>query len=134
MFHRFGRLTVGGDAQHRRQLDELMILGIDAVVGDHVDRMADALDAYYIRGVSHNISFLNALIAHPRFREGRLSTNFIAEEYPEVAEWINNWSMSDDELHELENIMFNEKGGEDNDAAVLEWLELHPDYVANIVG
>ncbi|MEO8445214.1 MAG: acetyl/propionyl/methylcrotonyl-CoA carboxylase subunit alpha [Gammaproteobacteria bacterium] len=47
-----------------------------------IDRMADALDAYYIRGVSHNISFLNALVSHPRFREGRLSTNFIAEEYP----------------------------------------------------
>ena len=43
----------------------------------------DALDAYYIRGVSHNISFLNALILHPRFREGHLTTNFIAEEYPE---------------------------------------------------
>jgi propionyl-CoA carboxylase alpha chain len=45
--------------------------------------MGDALDAYYIRGVSHNISFLNALIAHPRFIEGRLTTNFIAEEYPD---------------------------------------------------
>ena len=48
-----------------------------------IDRMGDALDAYYIRGVNHNISFLNALIAHPRFREGRLTTNFIAEEYPD---------------------------------------------------
>jgi len=48
-----------------------------------IDAMADALDAYYIRGVSHNISFLNALIMHPRFREGRLTTNFIAEEYPD---------------------------------------------------
>jgi propionyl-CoA carboxylase alpha chain len=46
-----------------------------------IDRMSDALDAYHIRGVSHNISFLNALVSHPRFREGRLSTNFIAEEY-----------------------------------------------------
>ncbi|NND53446.1 MAG: acetyl/propionyl/methylcrotonyl-CoA carboxylase subunit alpha [Gammaproteobacteria bacterium] len=45
--------------------------------------MAEALDAYYIRGVSHNISFLNALIAHPRFIEGRMTTNFIAEEYPD---------------------------------------------------
>ncbi len=50
---------------------------------DAIDNMADALDAYYIRGVSHNISFLNALIMHPRFREGRLTTNFIAEEYPD---------------------------------------------------
>ena len=48
-----------------------------------IENMAEALDAYYIRGVSHNISFLNALIMHPRFREGRLTTNFIAEEYPE---------------------------------------------------
>jgi propionyl-CoA carboxylase alpha chain len=33
--------------------------------------------------VSHYIIFLNSLIAHPRFLEGRLSTNFIAEEYPD---------------------------------------------------
>jgi propionyl-CoA carboxylase alpha chain len=31
----------------------------------------------------HNISFLNALISHPRFRAGELTTNFIAEEYPD---------------------------------------------------
>ncbi len=48
-----------------------------------IDKMVDALDSYYIRGVSHNISFLNALMVHPRFKEGRLTTNFIAEEYPE---------------------------------------------------
>ena len=48
-----------------------------------IENMNNALDEYYIRGVSHNISFLNALIAHPRFLEGRLTTNFIAEEYPD---------------------------------------------------
>ena len=48
-----------------------------------IARMNDALDAYYIRGVAHNISFLNAIFAHPRFIEGRLTTNFIAEEYPD---------------------------------------------------
>ena len=48
-----------------------------------IENMADALDEYYIRGVNHNISFLNALILHPRFKEGRLTTNFIAEEYPD---------------------------------------------------
>lgn len=47
------------------------------------DRMVDALDAYYIRGVNHNISFLNALMVHPRFVAGNLTTNFIAEEYPD---------------------------------------------------
>ena len=46
-------------------------------------RMNDALDAFCIRGPSHNIGFLNALIAHPRFRAGNLSTGFIAEEYPD---------------------------------------------------
>jgi propionyl-CoA carboxylase alpha chain len=47
------------------------------------DRMVEALDAYYIRGVSHNISFLNALMVHPRFVAGNLTTNFIAEEFPD---------------------------------------------------
>ena len=36
-----------------------------------------------IQGVSHNIGFLAALVAHRRFREGRLTTGFIAEEYPD---------------------------------------------------
>ena len=47
------------------------------------DRMRAALDGFYVRGLSHNISFLAALIVHPRFRAGRLTTNFIAEEYPD---------------------------------------------------
>jgi propionyl-CoA carboxylase alpha chain len=44
--------------------------------------MRRALDAYYIRGVSHNIPFLASVLGKTRFEEGRLSTNFIAEEYP----------------------------------------------------
>jgi propionyl-CoA carboxylase alpha chain len=44
--------------------------------------MQDALDEYLIRGIKHNISFLAAIMAHPRFRAGRLSTDFIAQEYP----------------------------------------------------
>jgi len=48
-----------------------------------IRKMQQALDEYYIRGVQHNISFLNALMVHPRFLEGRLTTNFIAEEYPD---------------------------------------------------
>ena len=48
-----------------------------------IERMVEALDNYYIRGVNHNISFLNALMVHPRFIEGRLSTNFIADEFPD---------------------------------------------------
>jgi propionyl-CoA carboxylase alpha chain len=47
-----------------------------------IDHMREALNEFYIRGVSHNISFLAALMEHPRFKEARLSTNLIAEEYP----------------------------------------------------
>ncbi len=47
------------------------------------NRMQRALDEFLIEGVQHNIPFLNALMTHPRFVEGRLTTNFIAEEYPD---------------------------------------------------
>src|SRR5258708_14709094 len=46
-------------------------------------RRADELDAFYIRGQNHNISFLAAIAIHPRFRAGRLTTGFIAEEFPD---------------------------------------------------
>ncbi len=45
--------------------------------------MQSALDSYYVRGINHNMSFLTALISHPRFLEGRLTTAFIDEEYPD---------------------------------------------------
>jgi propionyl-CoA carboxylase alpha chain len=48
-----------------------------------VDAMSDALDEFVVDGVEHNIPFLAALMRHPRWREGRLSTAFIAEEYPD---------------------------------------------------
>ncbi|MGM0560149.1 MAG: acetyl-CoA carboxylase biotin carboxylase subunit [Pseudomonadota bacterium] len=48
-----------------------------------VTRMRSALDAFYIRGINHNINFLSAVMAHPRFRDGNITTNFIAEEFPE---------------------------------------------------
>ena len=35
-----------------------------------IEHMNEALDGYLIRGVSHNVSFLNALIAHPRSAQG----------------------------------------------------------------
>jgi len=48
-----------------------------------IDAMAEALDAFVVDGIEHNIPFLSALMQHPRWREGRLSTGFIAEEYPD---------------------------------------------------
>ena len=46
-----------------------------------IDAQAQALDAFAIDGIRHNIPFLTALMAHPRWRAGKLSTGFIAEEY-----------------------------------------------------
>ena len=46
-------------------------------------KMNDALDAYTIRGVQHNIPFLAALMRHPKFIEGDMTTGFIDEHYPE---------------------------------------------------
>jgi propionyl-CoA carboxylase alpha chain len=48
-----------------------------------IEAQATALDAFVIDGIRHNIPFLSALMQHPRWREGRLSTGFIAEEFPD---------------------------------------------------
>jgi len=48
-----------------------------------IARMRSALDRFLIRGVSHNISFLSALMTNPSFVSGKMSTNTIGEEYPE---------------------------------------------------
>ena len=47
-----------------------------------IEAQSNALDAFYVDGIRHNIPFLSALMSHPRWREGRLSTGFIAEEFP----------------------------------------------------
>ena len=48
-----------------------------------VDAMGRALDDFEVEGIGHNLPFLSAVMEHPRFREGRLTTAFIAEEYPD---------------------------------------------------
>ena len=48
-----------------------------------IDAQADALDTFVIDGIRHNIPFLAAVMAHPRWRAGKLSTGFIAEEFPD---------------------------------------------------
>jgi propionyl-CoA carboxylase alpha chain len=47
------------------------------------DLQVAALDRFEIEGPGHNVDFLSALMQHPRFRSGKLTTGFIAEEYPE---------------------------------------------------
>src|SRR3546814_11620648 len=47
-----------------------------------VSRLSAALDETWIAGIGHNVNFLSAVLDHPRFRSGNISTNFIAEEWP----------------------------------------------------
>ncbi|MDF7774923.1 acetyl/propionyl/methylcrotonyl-CoA carboxylase subunit alpha [Sphingomonas sp. AOB5] len=55
--------------------------------GETRDEAADlqvtALDRFQLEGVGNNLDFLSAIMQHPRFRAGELTTGFIAEEYPE---------------------------------------------------
>src|SRR5690242_12121010 len=48
-----------------------------------IDAQVDALDQFVIDGISDNVDFLSALMQHPRFRSGDITTGFIAEEYPD---------------------------------------------------
>lgn len=47
------------------------------------DLQIEALDNFRIKGLGHNVDFLSAIMQHPRFRSGELTTGFIAEEYPD---------------------------------------------------
>ena len=48
-----------------------------------VDAMAGALEDLHIEGLGHNAPFLSAVMDQPRFQDGRLSTGYIAEEFPD---------------------------------------------------
>jgi propionyl-CoA carboxylase alpha chain len=62
--------------------------------GEALDGLSAALDAFYVRGVETNAAFLAALAAHPRVRSGAMTTNLIAEEYPDG---FNSADLPDDE-------------------------------------
>ncbi|RYH10670.1 acetyl/propionyl/methylcrotonyl-CoA carboxylase subunit alpha [Tropicimonas sp. IMCC6043] len=48
-----------------------------------IDHMRDALDAFEVEGIGHNIPFLSAVMDHQRFIDGNITTAFIDEEYPD---------------------------------------------------
>jgi propionyl-CoA carboxylase alpha chain len=53
-----------------------------------IEAQSEALDAFTIEGIRHNIPFLAAIMQHPRWRAGKLSTAFIAEEFPKGFERV----------------------------------------------
>ncbi len=48
-----------------------------------IDAMAAALDQFEVEGVGHNLPFLSTVMDQQRFRDGRMTTGYIAEEFPE---------------------------------------------------
>jgi propionyl-CoA carboxylase alpha chain len=58
---------------------KLIVHGADRL--DAIAKMREALNGFVIRGVSSNIPFQAALLAHPKFVKGDFNTGFIAENY-----------------------------------------------------
>jgi propionyl-CoA carboxylase alpha subunit len=48
-----------------------------------IEAMRTALDAFEVEGIGHNLPFLSAVMDHPKFVAGEITTAFIAEEYPD---------------------------------------------------
>jgi len=65
---------------------------------DAIDAMSAALDRFEVEGIGHNLPFLSAVMDHPRFRSGAITTAFIAEEYPEG---FAGATLSDDDIANL---------------------------------
>ena len=59
---------------------KLIVHGVDRL--DAIAKMREALNGFVIRGISSNIPFQSALLAHPKFVSGDFNTGFIAEQYP----------------------------------------------------
>ncbi|MCB4455157.1 acetyl-CoA carboxylase biotin carboxylase subunit [Leisingera sp. McT4-56] len=55
---------------------------------DAIDAMRTALDSFEVEGIGHNLPFLSAVMDHPKFISGDMTTAFIAEEYPDGFEGV----------------------------------------------
>ncbi|MCC1492541.1 acetyl/propionyl/methylcrotonyl-CoA carboxylase subunit alpha [Cognatishimia sp. F0-27] len=48
-----------------------------------IETMRNALDSFEVEGIGHNLPFVAAVMDHPKFVSGDMTTAFIAEEYPD---------------------------------------------------
>ena len=63
-----------------------------------ISAMSDALDRFEVEGIGHNVPFLSAVMEHPRFVSGEITTAFIAEEFPDGFDGVE---LSGDRLREV---------------------------------
>ncbi|MBW4707561.1 acetyl/propionyl/methylcrotonyl-CoA carboxylase subunit alpha [Roseobacter sp. YSTF-M11] len=66
--------------------------------GEAIERMRVALDSFEVEGIGHNLPFLSAVMDHPKFVSGDMTTAFIAEEYPDGFEGVQ---LDNAELHRI---------------------------------
>jgi propionyl-CoA carboxylase alpha chain len=76
-------VTEGGEIPmfYDSMIAKLIVHGKDR--DEAIARMREALNAFVIRGISSNIPFQSALLAHPDFVAGRFNTGFIAQNWPQ---------------------------------------------------
>ncbi|WP_299363960.1 acetyl/propionyl/methylcrotonyl-CoA carboxylase subunit alpha [uncultured Paracoccus sp.] len=63
-----------------------------------LSQMRTALDSFEVEGIGHNLPFLSAVMDHPKFVAGDISTAFIAEEYPDGFQGV---TLPDEELERV---------------------------------
>ncbi|SDF52827.1 acetyl-CoA carboxylase biotin carboxylase subunit [Sulfitobacter delicatus] len=63
-----------------------------------IEKMRVALDSFEVEGIGHNLPFLSAVMDHPKFVSGEMTTAFIAEEYPDGFEGV---TLPDTELRRI---------------------------------
>ncbi|MCG7493110.1 acetyl/propionyl/methylcrotonyl-CoA carboxylase subunit alpha [Thalassobius sp. Cn5-15] len=66
--------------------------------GEAIEAMRNALDGFELEGIGHNLPFVSAVMDHPKFISGDMTTAFIAEEYPEGFEGVD---LPDDALKRI---------------------------------
>ncbi len=66
--------------------------------GEAIETMRNALDSFEVEGIGHNLPFVAAVMDHPRFISGNISTAFIEEEYPGGFEGV---TLSEDTLRAI---------------------------------
>ncbi|WGH78044.1 acetyl/propionyl/methylcrotonyl-CoA carboxylase subunit alpha [Jannaschia ovalis] len=66
--------------------------------GTAIAAMRDALDGFEVEGIGHNLPFLSAVMDHPKFVAGEMTTAFIAEEFPDGFQGV---SLPEDHLRRI---------------------------------
>ncbi len=66
--------------------------------GKAIETMRNALDSFEVEGIGHNLPFVAAVMDHPKFISGEMTTAFIAEEYPDGFEGV---TLAEEELKRI---------------------------------